>query len=330
MKISIIGGGSWGIALGQVLVDNNHEILVYDINEDTINSINKKHKHPLLNCSIDKKIVATNNLEDTLNFSDIILLSIPTSVMRSVVTQISEIIKTNKKTIINVSKGIEPVTLKTVSQICGEVLNNQMTGFVTLCGPSHAEEVIERKLTALVSVSENEESAVLVQQLFSNDLYIRVYTSTDVIGVEVCSSVKNAIALVSGIASGLGHGENARAALITRGILEMYSICDVLGGKKETVFGLTGVGDLIVTANSLNSRNFQAGLKIGKGEKLEDVLGKSKMVVEGARTVISCKSIQEKYDLELPIISTAYDVLYNNGCPKEGLSKLLKRKLKSE
>lgn len=329
MKVSVIGGGSWGVALSQVLVDNKNEVLVYDVNKNTINLINDEHRHPFFDCPISEKIKASDSLEETLNFSDIVLLSVPTSVMRSVVTDISKIIKT-KKTFISVSKGIEPTTLATVSQICGEVLKNQMTGFVTLCGPSHAEEVILRNITALVSASLNEESAILVQELFSNEKYMRVYTSTDVLGVEVCSSVKNALALVSGIASGLGHGENARAALITRGILEMSSILEVLGGKKETVFGLTGIGDLIVTASSLNSRNFQAGYKIGQGQKLEDVLGNSKMVVEGVRTVISCKNIADEYKIELPIITTIYEVLYNGLEPQEALTQLLNRKLRSE
>ncbi|MFI3329766.1 MAG: NAD(P)H-dependent glycerol-3-phosphate dehydrogenase [bacterium] len=329
MKISVIGGGSWGVALGQVLIDNNHEVLIYDINKDTVNLINNDHKHPFFDCDISDKIVATNSLEETLNFSDNILLSVPTSVMRLVTTQINDLIK-NKKTFISVSKGIEPETLLTISQICNEVLGDKMEGFVTLCGPSHAEEVILRQITALVSASTNNESALLVQKLFSNESYMRVYTSTDVLGVEICSSVKNAIAVISGIASGLGHGENARAALITRGIVEMSSVLDVLGGKKETVFGLTGIGDLIVTASSLNSRNFKAGLKIGQGEKLEDVLGNSKMVVEGVRTVISCNEVASKYNLDLPLITTLHKVLYEGLDPKVGLNQLLSRKLKSE
>ncbi len=329
MKISIIGGGSWGVALGQVLIDNKHNVLVYDISNDTVNLLNNAHKHPFFDCVVSEEIKATNSLKEALDFSDVILLSVPTSVMRNVVTNIKDIVKT-KKTYVSVSKGIEPETLLTISQICETILGDKMNGFVALSGPSHAEEVIMRQITALVSASKNEDAALLVQKLFSNDLYMRVYTSNDVLGVEICASVKNAIALVSGIASGLGHGENARAALITRGILEMSSIIDVLGGKKETVFGLTGVGDLIVTASSLNSRNFKAGLKIGQGDKLDTVLDNSKMVVEGVRTVISCNEIATKYNLDLPLITTVYKVLYNDLNPKEGLAQLLGRKLKSE
>ncbi|MFI3251534.1 MAG: NAD(P)H-dependent glycerol-3-phosphate dehydrogenase [bacterium] len=329
MKVSIIGGGSWGVALGQVLVDNKHEILVYDINQNTIDLINKENKHPFFDCDISSDIKATNSLQEALDFSDNILLSVPTSVMRNVLNDIANSIN-GKKTFINVSKGIEPETSLTISQICEEVLKDKIDGFVTLCGPSHAEEVILRQITALVSASNSEKHALLVQQLFSNDQYVRVYTSNDVLGVEACSSVKNAIALISGMASGLGHGENARAALITRGVLEMSLVVDVLGGKRDTVFGLTGIGDLIVTASSLNSRNFQAGLKLGKGESLDSILGNSKMVVEGVRVTKSIKNIAEKYDIELPLISTLYDVLFNGLKPEEALIKVLSRKLKGE
>lgn len=329
MKVSIIGGGSWGVALGQVLVDNKHEILVYDINQNTIDLINKENKHPFFDCDISSDIKATNSLQEALDFSDNILLSVPTSVMRNVLNDIGNSIN-GKKTFINVSKGIEPETSLTISQICEEVLKDKIDGFVTLCGPSHAEEVILRQITALVSASNSEKHALLVQQLFSNDQYVRVYTSNDVLGVEACSSVKNAIALISGMASGLGHGENARAALITRGVLEMSLVVDVLGGKRDTVFGLTGIGDLIVTASSLNSRNFQAGLKLGKGESLDSILGNSKMVVEGVRVTKSIKNIAEKYDIELPLISTLYDVLFNGLKPEEALIKVLSRKLKGE
>ncbi len=329
MKVSVIGGGSWGISLAQVLCDNTHDVLVYDINTNTVDLINNSHIHPFFDCEISSKIVATNSLESVLEYSDIIVLSIPTSVMRVVLNDMAKIIK-NKKTIVNVSKGIEPETSLTISQICEEVLKDKMSGFVSLCGPSHAEEVILRQITALVSASKNEADALLIQKLFSNDQYMRVYTSSDVIGVEVCSSVKNAIALVSGIASGLGHGENARAALISRGVLEMTTIVEALGGNKETVYGLAGIGDLIVTASSLNSRNFKAGLQLASGESLDQVLGNSKMVVEGVRVTKSCKTISEKYKIDLPIIETLHKILFEGLKPEEALTNTLRRKLKQE
>lgn len=330
MKIAVIGGGSWGSTLANVLSDNGHETLIYDINEMAVNDINFTHKHPFFDTYLNDDIKATTNIKEALDFADNLLISVPTKVMRNVLVQINQLINT-PKTFINVSKGIEPETLLTVSQIAYEVIdNNLIAGFVTLSGPSHAEEVILRKLTTLVAASKNEERAKFVQNLFSNREYMRVYTSNDILGVEVGGSVKNAIALISGISAGLGMGENARAALISRGAIEIAKITEVMGGSKDTVFGLAGIGDLIVTASSLNSRNFQAGLKIGKGENIDDVVKNSRMVVEGARVIISAKEIAEKYNLELPIIQTAYNVLYENKPVKEMLAYLLQRDLKAE
>ena len=239
-------------------------------------------------------------------------------------------LSTEPKFFINVSKGIEPDTSLTISQIAEEIFGDKMKGFVTLSGPSHAEEVIERKLTVLVSASKNSECAEFVQDLFSNNSYMRVYSSNDIIGVEVAGSVKNAIALVSGVCTGLGLGENARAALIDRGALEIVRIATKMGGEKDTVYGLAGIGDLIVTASSLNSRNFQAGLKIGKGEDVETVVSNSKMVVEGVRVLQSAHEIAQKYDLYLPIIETTYKVIFEKLDVKVAIETILSSKLKKE
>ena len=330
MQISIIGGGSWGATLANLLSDNGHQTLIYDINKEQVDGINNEHKHPFFDCNINEDIKATLNLAETVDYSDILLICVPTKVMRSVLSEIKELAK-EPKLLVNVSKGIEPKTLLTVSQIADEIFDKKtMKGFVTLSGPSHAEEVILRKLTLLVAASKDLESAKLIQKIFSNSTYMRVYTSEDILGVEVGGSVKNAIALVSGVCTGLGLGENARAALISRGALEVIRITEVLGGKRETVFGLTGIGDLIVTASSMNSRNFQAGLKIGQGEDIDTVVKNSKMVVEGARVIVSCHEIKEKYNIELPIIEAAYQVLYNHGKVDEVLQLLLTRNLKAE
>jgi glycerol-3-phosphate dehydrogenase (NAD(P)+) len=238
---------------------------------------------------------------------------------------------TSKKLFINVSKGIEPKTLLTVSGIAEEIFtSSEMKGFVTLSGPSHAEEVIKRKLTLLVAASKNIKDAELVQQIFSNNTYMRVYTSTDILGVEVAGSVKNAIALISGVCAGLGLGENARAALIDRGALEIIRICTALGGEKDTVYGLAGIGDLIVTASSMNSRNYQAGLKIGQGQDVNEVVNNSKMVVEGVRVLESAHEIALKYDLYLPIIETAYKVLFEKLPINEAIETIISAKLKKE
>jgi glycerol-3-phosphate dehydrogenase (NAD(P)+) len=330
MKVGFIGGGSWGATLANLLTDNSHEVLVYDINVETVNLINQTHHHPFFESIISEKVVATNKLEEVVSFSDILVLSVPTKVIRDVMTEIKDLIN-SPKLFINVSKGIEPETSLTVSQIADEIFDDsQMKGFVTLSGPSHAEEVIERKLTVLVSASKDEADAVYVQNLFANHKYIRVYSSTDILGVEVAGSVKNAIALISGICTGYGLGENARAALISRGILEIIRITEVLGGKKETAYGLAGIGDLIVTASSMNSRNFQAGLKIGQGQNVYDVVRDSKMVVEGARVLESAHHIAKKHNLYLPIIDTAYKVIFEDLNLNLAVEIILSAKLKSE
>ena len=330
MKVGFIGGGSWGATLANLLTDNGHEVLVYDLNKDTVNLINEEHKHPFFDSLLNRAVKATTDLNEVLSFTNTLVLSVPTKVMRDVLKNIKNLM-TEPKFFINVSKGIEPETGLTISQITEEVIKKDMLkGFVTLSGPSHAEEVIKRKLTVLVSASKNESDAMFVQSLFSNHKYIRVYSSTDIIGVEVAGSVKNAIALISGMCTGYGLGENARAALISRGILEIIRITEVLGGKKETAYGLAGIGDLIVTASSMNSRNFQAGLKIGQGENLNEVLANSKMVVEGVRVLQSAHNIALEHNLYLPIIDTAYKVLFEDLNLDIAIEIILSAKLKSE
>ena len=330
MNVSIIGGGSWGTTLAQVLSDNGHNVLIRDINANFVEKINNEHQHPFFDVTLPANLNATLDLNEAVSFSNVIILCVPTKAMRNVLKEINSILD-GKKLFVNVSKGIEPNTSYRVSQIVDEEINKDyLEGYVVLSGPSHAEEVILRKLTSLVSASNNLEAAELVQNLFSNDKYMRVYTSDDVVGVETSGSMKNAIAIVSGIASGMGLGENARAFLISRGIKEIVSIVTALGGKMETAYGLSGVGDLIVTASSLNSRNFQCGLKLGSGMDVNDAIGAITQSVEGVRAIEAGYEIGKKYNLDLPIINTAYMVVKNKISAKEALNKLLTRSLKSE
>ncbi|MDY0295499.1 MAG: NAD(P)-binding domain-containing protein, partial [Acholeplasmataceae bacterium] len=212
MNISIIGGGAWGCTLAQVLVDNKHQVLIYDVKKEAVDKINS-HLHPFFNETLDEKIKATTSLDDVIRFSTYFLLSVPTKVIRPVLKQINP--KLSKPSVfINVSKGIEPETLKRVSEIVEEEIDqDKLKGFVVLTGPSHAEEVILRKLTLLVSSSKDMDLAVEIQHVFANDKYLRIYTSSDLIGSEVGGAVKNAIAVISGACTGLGLGENARAAV---------------------------------------------------------------------------------------------------------------------
>ncbi len=329
MKIGVIGGGSWGTTLAQVLHDNSHETLIYDISQKNVDMINN-HIHPLFNLEIPHELKGTTNLEEVVRYSDHLLLAVPTVAMRGVLNDINKFLK-RKTYFINVSKGIEPVTFLRVSQIVDEEIDaKHLGGFVTLTGPSHAEETIQRKLTLLTAASNDQEFAMKVQRLFSNSSYMRVYRTKDLTGAEVGGAAKNAIAIVSGAATGLNLGENARAALITRGVVEIVKCVEAMGGDRETAFGLTGVGDLIVTASSENSRNFQAGKRIGEGVPLDKVLGEARMTIEGVRSIIAFHELAESQGLDLPIISTAYQVLFNNLDIKTALTLLLTRELKEE
>jgi len=329
MKISIIGGGAWGTTLGQTLVDNGHDVLIYDLNPAAVDKINAHH-HPFFDAILPDQVQATTSLEKIASFSNYFLLSVPTKAVRSACKSLNPLLK-KPSVFINVSKGIEPDTLKRVSEIVEEeITEDHYKGFVVLTGPSHAEEMILRHLTLLVSASKDLELAKEVQMIFSNDQYLRVYTSTDLIGCEVGGAVKNAIAVISGVCTGLGLGENARAAVITRGIVEIVKVVEIMGGKKETAFGLTGIGDLIVTASSENSRNFTAGKKIGLGIPVDEVYRSEKQTIEGIRTIEAMHKLSLEHGIELPMINVAYDILYSGLSIKEGLNKLLSRDLKSE
>lgn len=329
MKVSFIGGGAWGTTLAQVLSDNAHEVLIRDINQLFVEKINKTHSHPFFAASIPVNIKATLDLKEAIDFADIIVLAIPTKFIRNTLLEINELL-TSPKIFVNVSKGIEPDTSFRVSELVEQIISpNYNKGYVVLSGPSHAEELILRKLTTLVSASSNFEAAKKVQEIFSND-YLRVYTGNDVIGVETGGAIKNAIAVVSGVATGYGLGENARAALISRGIREIVSIVVALGGQKETAYGLSGIGDLIVTASSTNSRNFQAGYKIGLGMPVSEALSSSKQTVEGIRTIEAAHSIAIKYNLDLPILETAYQFIKGKYSMEKWISILMSRDLRDE
>ena len=329
MKVSVLGAGAWGITIAQTLTDNGHDVCIYDVNKEFVDSINNG-SHPFFKENKIEKIKGLYTLKEALDFAPYIILCVPTKFTRGLLKEINGLL-TDKKVFINVSKGIEPDTSKCVNEIVDDEIDKKyIKGYASLSGPSHAEELIQRKLTLLVSASKDKEIAKEVQLLFANNEYLRVYTSTDVIGCEIGGAIKNAIAIVSGVLTGLGLGENARAALISRGILEIERVVVAMGGKKETAYGLTGMGDLIVTASSLNSRNFKAGIAIGKGESADDAVKNSKQTVEGVRAVLAAYQIGKKFNIELPIINAAYSVLYENVDPIIAIKGVLSRELKAE
>jgi len=331
-NITIIGAGSWGCALSRILGDNGHKVLLYDIDEEAVKEINENHTNSkkLFTSKLPNNVTATTNLKEAVQLNDYILLVVPTAVVRQVLKQINEVIN-SKKVFINASKGIEPDTFKRVSEIVKEEIDEKnLGGFVVLTGPSHAEEVVNQKLTVIAAASTNIELAKDVQIMFSNKEYFRVYTCDDLVGAELGGSLKNIYALASGIIEGLGYGVNAKAAVISRALVEMKRLAKELGAKEETLNGLTGVGDLVVTCTSNLSRNYQAGYMIGTGDNLDEALSKMTMVVEGARTCISAYQAAKKYNVYTPIIDAVYDVIYNHQKPKDVIFNLMATSLKNE
>lgn len=332
MKITIMGAGSWGTALAKLLADNQHKVLLYDRAQNTIDEINTQHSNltKLPNSFLPETVKATTDLVEAVSFSDIIVISVPTKVIRGVLGEIAQVIKT-PKLIVNTSKGLEPETHKRVSEVTNEEIpENLLKGFVALTGPSHAEEVIIGLPTLVCSASENIEDAKLIQTLFSNTSYFRVYTLTDLAGAELGGALKNIYAIASGMLDGIGYGDNARAALIARALVEMRKLAIALGAQEETLYGLTGLGDLVVTTSSRHSRNFQAGVKLTQGKNLNETINSIPMVVEGFRTTLAAYEAARELQIETPIIDAVYNVIYLRQEVQTVVKELMMRSLKDE
>ncbi len=332
MKITIFGTGTWGTALAQVLSDNNHEPLMYGIVDAQVNDINNNHRNTFFfgeEVKLSPTIKATTDFAEALAHSDIYLLAVPSVALRALAEQINANI-TKEVLLINTAKGFDPETNARLSTTLRKAFSpNKLQAVVSLIGPSHAEEVVIRLLTLVSATSLSEKHALLVQQMFSND-YFRVYTQSDEIGAELGVSYKNAIAIASGILAGLGYGDNARAALITRGLAEMVRYGTHFGAEEKTYLGLTGLGDLIVTCNSVHSRNFQAGYAIGKNDEAQTFLATNTKTVEGIRTTKVLFETAKLAKLDVPIINAIYNVLYKNKRPSDEVNKIMLRPLKEE
>ncbi len=330
MKVCILGSGSWGTALGKVLADNQVDVTIWGINEEEIKDIQERHQNQKYfeNVMINPNLKATSDIR-IVEDADIILLAVPTIAIEELCQKTSPLV--NKKVvIINVAKGFHPVTHERLSVAITKAMDSsKLSHVVSLIGPSHAEEVIEGLLTTVNAVCEDEGVAEMVQQLFSND-YFRVYRNTDVIGAEIGVALKNVMAIASGILYGLNQGDNARAALMTRGLAEMARYGLAQGGKPETYIGLTGVGDLIVTCTSKHSRNFQAGYQIGKANSAEKFWEENKKTVEGAMTAKVVYEEAIRQNIDMPITTEVYRVLYEGKSPEIAIRNLMSRELKSE
>ncbi len=330
MKIGVLGSGSWGTALSQVLCDNRHEVLIYGRNENEIKDINENARnsayfgdHPL-----SEGLVATSELSRLSSYSDAYLLAVPSGAIASVLSSLTPYIKPHT-VIINAAKGFDLASGRRLSEFIRDTLAGvSYRGVVTLVGPSHAEEVVRRMLTSVAAVSLDPLLAEEVQQLFSNS-YMRVYAATDEKGAEYGAAVKNVIALASGMLEGQGYGDNAKAALITRGLAEIVRYGTGKGAEKRTFFGLTGVGDLIVTCFSKHSRNYRAGLMIGKADSAE-VLRNNKETVEGIQSARAVYLDASAMGIEMPIVTGVYRVLFEGATPSSEIERLMNRPLRAE
>lgn len=330
-KVTVFGAGSWGTALATVLAENGHDTLLWSHRENQAEEIQVKHTNEkyLPNISLPQNLRATSNMADAVEHGEIMVMAVPTKGIRETCQKIMETL--NRKLIfVHVSKGIEPDSLIRISDLMKEELSESVVeDIVVLSGPSHAEEVVKHHPTTVAASCVNNDSAVIVQDLFMNQ-YFRVYTNADVIGVELGGALKNVIALGAGVSDGIGFGDNAKAALITRGLAEISRLGVKMGANPLTFMGLTGMGDLIVTCTSVHSRNWRAGNLLGKGLSLDEVLEQMGMVVEGVRTTKAAHQLADKYEVSMPITQALYRVLFEDESPKDAVENLMLRLKKSE
>jgi glycerol-3-phosphate dehydrogenase (NAD(P)+) len=324
--VAVIGAGSWGTALAMVLADNGHEVRLWSHNESQVKEINQYHmnKKYLPDIQLPELIVGYASLSDTLAGIKTVILAVPTKAIREVLGKVRTV-QNSPLTIAHVSKGIEPDSLLRISELIKEEMPTELLkAVVVLSGPSHAEEVSRRHPTTVTVSSEDMSAAEEIQDLFINHNF-RVYTNPDVIGVEIGGALKNIIALAAGITDGLGYGDNAKAALITRGLAEIARLGTKMGANPLTFSGLAGIGDLIVTCTSVHSRNWRAGNLLGKGNNLEEVLDNMGMVVEGVRTTKAAYQLAQKFNVSMPITCALYDVLFNGKNAKDAVDVLMAR-----
>ena len=327
-KIGVIGAGSWGCALAVVLAKNGHSVTMWSIVEDEIKMLNENHEHldKLPGVKLPENIEFTTDLEKAIADSEMLILAVPSVFTRSTAKSMAEYVKAGQ-IIVCVAKGIEEDTLMTISDVVWQEIPD--ADVAVMCGPSHAEEVGIGLPTTLVAGAKKKAIAEKVQDTFMNDTF-RVYTSSDILGMELGGSLKNVIALAAGMADGVGYGENTKAALITRGIEEISRLAIAMGARKETLAGLTGIGDLIVTCESKHSRNRKAGMLMGQGYTMEEATKEVKMVVEGIYSAKAAYKLSVKYNVSMPIIEGVNQVLFEDKPVKEIVNQLMTRDKKSE
>lgn len=327
-KIALIGAGSWGTALSKVVTDNGHDTCVWSIDQREIDMLREKHQQveKLPGVILPDDILYTTDLAEAIKGRDMLVLAVPSPFARSTAQKMKEFVEPGQIIVI-VTKGIEESTLMTMSDVVEQEI--PQADVAVLCGPSHAEEVGKGIPTTIVAGAHSKETAEKIQAAFMNE-YFRVYTSPDMLGMELGAALKNVIALAAGMADGLGYGDNTKAALITRGITEITRLGVAMGGHMETFYGLTGVGDLIVTCASMHSRNRRAGILMGQGKSMDEAMKEVNQVVEGVYSAKAGKILSEKYQIEMPIIAQINQILFEGKDASLAVKELMLRDGKNE
>ena len=327
-KVNVLGAGSWGTALSLLLNKNGHQVKLWSALEDEVKLLQEKREHPnkLPGVHIPEAVEITSDLEGCLKDPDVVVLAVPSPFTRSTAKQMAPFVKEGQ-IIVNVAKGVEEKTLMTLSEIISQEI--PVADVCVLSGPSHAEEVGREIPTTCVVSAETRKTAEYLQGIFMSPVF-RVYTTPDILGVELGGALKNVIALAAGTADGLGYGDNTKAALITRGIAEIARLGTKMGAKMETFYGLSGIGDLIVTCASVHSRNRKAGYLMGQGRTMKQAMDEVQMVVEGVYSAKAAKSLAEKYEVDMPIIMEVNKVLFEDKPAADAVRDLMVRDKKVE
>jgi len=334
-NLLIIGGGSWGTAVANYLatIRTEHQTIKIWLREpEIIEAIHTKHENPVFlpGIPLSPSLIPTSDLETEAKNADILIFAVPSKFIRHTFESLKDIILHSNKPLANLSKGFESTSLKTISQIAVEIFGEDILDrWVTISGPSFARELAANHPTVVVAGSKNKTLSALIQEDFSSDI-LRVYTTEDLRGIEVAGSIKNIMAIASGIVKGCGFGYNTTASLVTRASMEILRFGLRMGARQETFWGLAGIGDLMLTCFGPLSRNFQLGERIAKGETLEHIEKSSAMVVEGVETTKAIKKLSSILEIEMPICNEVYDILFENKTPRVALKTLMKRSLKKE
>ena len=332
MNIGVLGAGTWGMALARMLANDSYDVTVWSALEKEIDELSQSRRHKNLpGMIIPDSIRFTKDIAEVCRDKEILLFAVSSLYVRNTVRSARNFIP-DGQIVVDVAKGIEAETLFTMSQVIADELNDgehKNVRIVALSGPTHAEEVALDLPTTIVSACSDMSAAKKVQDVFMNTC-MRVYTNEDVLGIELCGALKNIIALASGISAGLGYGDNAKAAIITRGMAEMTRLGKKMGAKQETFAGLAGIGDLIVTATSMHSRNNRCGMLIGQGKKPEDAVKEVGMVVEGINALPAAMKLMKVYDVEMPISAMVNAVVNEGADPQKAVAELMGRDKKNE